>query len=171
MFMTERKNVAHCALGRSMIYFFTWMDEKGYQISDEGIGGDNYEGFFDGNENYAFNSNDFLHQYLFSSPNARNYSNFVKNECFTVYMNPWEKVELAQLAEAMGIVDNDNWLYRYCICITQCLWGKPRFLFSGKFDDIVKRLKDGIPDTFDDFKMMVTAILREKFIDIKHLLL
>ncbi|OWY90290.1 hypothetical protein PHMEG_00041650 [Phytophthora megakarya] len=89
--MAERKDVAYCARGSTVVYFFT----------------------FDGNARNALKSDDFLHKYLFACSGERNYINFEKDVCSTVYMNPWTKVECETLAGELKLNDPDEWLRRY----------------------------------------------------------
>jgi hypothetical protein len=81
-FMVEKKDVAFRALLERVIYYFTWSDTNGYEISNSPRAGKSYEGFFDGSElEGEFSAPYFLHVYLFASPRTDNYNTFAKEGC------------------------------------------------------------------------------------------
>jgi hypothetical protein len=170
LFMVEKKDVAFHALLERVIYYFTWSDTNGYEISNSPRAGKSYEGLFDGSElEGKFVAPYFLHVYLFASPRTTNYNNFVKEGCFQVIMNPWTKAECQSLADINRIGDQDDWYQKFNL-----VGGRPRFVFSSSaaktFDELVRRVKADIPQTKSTLEEAVQLFQKEVFRDdMKHI--
>lgn len=93
------------------------------------------------------------------SYSPENYQNFVKESCFTVYMNPWTKDECQSFVDGIGL-NEDEWFHRFYL-----VGGKPRLLFSSseEFDDLVQRVKDAIPENIDGLKEQVRLFQSQVF--------
>ncbi|DBA01830.1 TPA: hypothetical protein N0F65_002946, partial [Lagenidium giganteum] len=105
----------------------------GYKCSRTPHARRTYDGLFDGNEaGEALWLSDFDRAFLVASPRTKNYNEFVKEDCFQVYMNT--KAECQRLADAIHVEDQDEWVRRFNL-----VGGKPRFVFSSSsqsFDDL-----------------------------------
>ncbi|KAF1795386.1 hypothetical protein JG687_00003160 [Phytophthora cactorum] len=101
-------------------------NERGYEVSETPLDYRKYEGLFDNDASGgALNYRRFLHAYVLASPRTRNYHHFVKDSCYTVYMNPWTKAECQSFADIIHLEDQDEWVRRF-----NFVGGKPRLLFS-----------------------------------------
>ncbi|KAE9219267.1 hypothetical protein PF005_g7937 [Phytophthora fragariae] len=162
LFMTKKKNVAFRAPRERVVYFFTWSDTNGYEISNSPRDKTSYEGFFDGSEREGgWGGPHFLHVYLFASPNTENYNDFVKEMCFRVIMNPWTKTECQSLADINCIGDQDDWYHKFYL-----VGGRPRFVFSSEtFDDLVRRVKANIPQNQSTLEDTVQLFKHERLRD------
>ncbi len=165
----EKKNVAYHPLDLEFTYFFTWnRTEERYIISYAPYESNKYEGYFDGNVNGgALKFNIFNRIFLFSSPRTTNYNEFVKERCFQVYLNPWNRQECKQFAELAVFAENDEWLRRFNL-----IGGKPRLLFSPTidFDSLVQRVGKEIPLGIEGLKNQVRLFEQNVFDDrMKHL--
>jgi hypothetical protein len=170
LFMTKKKDVAFRPVGKRVLYYFTWSDVDGYEISVIPRAGKSYEGLFDGIERDGlFGAPDFRHVYLFASPRTTNYKPFIKEGCFQVVMNPWTKAECQSLADKNHIGDQDEWYHRFNL-----VGGIPRLVFStslgNTFDALVQRVDAAVPRSVDELKYEILVFQQRGFNDhTKHI--
>jgi len=85
----EKKDVAYHPMNTDVTYYFTW-NETEHDISDKPCAGKTYEGYFDGNDKGGALNHDLFHRvFLFPMSQNTHFNEFVKEDCFKVYMNPW----------------------------------------------------------------------------------
>ncbi|DBA01932.1 TPA: LOW QUALITY PROTEIN: hypothetical protein N0F65_006665 [Lagenidium giganteum] len=124
-YMADKKDVAYHPADESVICYFTWSSENGYEVTDTPRSGRTYDGLFDGNERGgALRLGEFKRTFLFSSPHIRNFSEFVKSLCWKVAMNPWTNDECRKLAHIVGFNE------RIVLDRFGDIGGRPRYLFS-----------------------------------------
>lgn len=143
----EKNDVAYRALN-GKTHYFTW-NKIQYDITIFPVVGKKYVGYFDGNDSGdSLDYNKFDRVFLFASPSNCNYHQFIKEGCFTVYMNPWNKQECTTFAELCSF-GNEEWLRKF-----EVAGGKPRMTFSScyEYDTLIHRVRKAIPCDLDDLK-------------------
>ena len=165
----DKKDVAYHPVDSQFIFYFSW-NKNHYRITNAPLIGKEYNAYYDGNEyRGAISDPSWSVVFLFSSPRTRNYNVFVKQSCFTVYMNPWNKTECEKFAKIIQWKEQDDkggWKEKF-----ELVGGKPRYLFSDtSLDDLWNLVKQGIPSTIEELEQQVSCHARNVFDDrMKHI--
>jgi len=162
----EKKDVAYHPMNAEVTYYFTW-NETEYDISDKPCAGKTYEGYFDGNDKGGALNHDLFHRaFLFPMPRNTHFNEFVKEDCFKVYMHPWWRQECYEFAEVAKLKHDHEWFVRFRI-----VGGRPRFLFSSSpdFDVLSDDMERDLPRSLNELKEQVQLLKEDVFHDrVKH---
>lgn len=97
--MTEKRDLAYRPMTCPRTYYLSCDTVNAYEMSNTPWQERKHESLFDGNDKGGALDYGYLsHAFLLASLRSKNYNEFVEENCFKVYMNPWTKTEYQDFA-------------------------------------------------------------------------